>query len=161
MVLHILILGVRSSENCHATICFNRSKSKRLGLLQMSVYLKTRYFCRCVMFVSPSYRIMTEVTGQLKVCAVSFYTGTGTVISCPVRNFSHHTGWSRAVVPKVVCTAPWGGIGITYGALRGKEAAGGDGDGPLGARCPPIYDWSDFIPDTGKLVSLHQAYPSH
>lgn len=55
---------------------------------------------------------------------------------------------------------PWGEVDLRKGYLRQGEE-GGVGGGPLRARCSLIYDRTDFRPDTDKLVSLHQAYPSH
>jgi hypothetical protein len=51
---------------------------------------------------------------------------------------------------------PLGAVGLRKETLRDKEAAGGAGGGPPRARCS-LYDWSDFRPDIGKLVSLHKA----
>lgn len=51
-------------------------------------------------------------------------------------------------------TISWGAVGLPRGALRDKEATGGAGGGPLQERYSFIYDWSDFTPDIGKIVSL-------
>jgi hypothetical protein len=45
--------------------------------------------------------------------------------------------------------------------LGGCLEVWGAGGGPLRARWSLVYDWSDLRADTEKLVSLHQAHPSH
>jgi hypothetical protein len=57
---------------------------------------------------------------------------------------SFNAMWCKPVVLKMDCTAPW---------LGGGDAGGE----PLWSRCSLIYDWNDFRPDTGKLVSLYPA----
>jgi hypothetical protein len=52
-------------------------------------------------------------------------------------------------------------MGLAKGALRGKGIRGGVGVAPLRVPCSLIYDLSGFRIDTRKLVSLHQAHPSH
>jgi hypothetical protein len=69
---------------------------------------------------------------------------------------------STAVFPKVNCAAPWGTVVLPRRALRCK----GSGRAALevGSSQHVVHLFTidvTFRPGIGKLVSLHQAHPSH
>jgi hypothetical protein len=71
---------------------------------------------------------------------------------------------SKAVIPKVGCTAPWGAVGLPRGALEvgpSERVVRLFTTDQITERGDLRLLLSDFRPDIGKLVSLHQAHPSH